>query len=90
MDPQQRLLMEGAWEALEDADIEPGSLRGSETGVFVGVTASYYGAGRDAAGFGELEGYELTGATCSVASGRLSYAFGLEGPAVSVDTACSS
>src|SRR6202167_6361688 len=88
MDPQQRMLLEGAWETFEDAGIDPASLKGSRTGVFVGVSASHYGASNPAAT--GLDGYRLTGITSSVASGRLSYTFGLEGPAVSVDTACSS
>ncbi|WP_444543898.1 beta-ketoacyl synthase N-terminal-like domain-containing protein, partial [Nocardia vinacea] len=89
MDPQQRLLLETVWEALEDAGVDPVSLRGSDTGVFIGVTDHAYGIGR-----GEVddsfEGYRLTGTTSSVVSGRVSYVLGLEGPAVSVDTACSS
>jgi acyl transferase domain-containing protein len=89
MDPQQRLLLEGAWEALEDAGIAPLSLVGSRTGVFVGVTAPDYGT-RLHESVESSEGYALTGLTPSVASGRLSYALGLEGAAVSIDTACSA
>ncbi|WP_215911745.1 type I polyketide synthase, partial [Streptomyces coffeae] len=89
MDPQQRLLLETAWEALERAGIDPRSLRESSTGVFAGVSASGYGGHLHEA-TAETEGYLLTGSTPSVASGRLAYALGLEGPAVSVDTACSS
>jgi acyl transferase domain-containing protein/acyl carrier protein len=86
MDPQQRLVLEVAWEALEDAGIGAGSLRGSDTGVFCGAVASDYGSGAGP----ELEGLRLTGSTSSVVSGRVAYFFGFEGPAVSVDTACSS
>ncbi|WP_369182807.1 SDR family NAD(P)-dependent oxidoreductase [Streptomyces sp. Y1] len=89
MDPQQRLLLESAWEALEDAGIDPHTLRGSSTGVFCGVGPSDYAA-MPAGALPEIEGFRLTGSTTSVVSGRMAYALGLEGPAVSVDTACSA
>ncbi|MFD8708793.1 beta-ketoacyl synthase N-terminal-like domain-containing protein, partial [Kitasatospora sp. NPDC059648] len=89
MDPQQRLLLEASWEALESAGIDPNELRGSRTGVFAGVMNTDYFPSLQAVPE-DLEGYLSTGTSGSVASGRVSYALGLEGPAVSVDTACSS
>ncbi|MGW0552577.1 type I polyketide synthase, partial [Streptomyces altiplanensis] len=86
-DSQQRLLLEASWEAIERAGIDPVSLKGSATGVFAGVMYSDYGAVLAAP---EFEGFRGSGSSASLASGRVSYALGLEGPAVTVDTACSS
>ncbi|MBT2383189.1 type I polyketide synthase, partial [Streptomyces sp. ISL-11] len=89
MDPQHRLLLETSWEAFERAGIDPLSLKGSRTGVFAGTNGYDYGAMLHRAPDG-LEGYLGTGKSGAVLSGRISYFLGLEGPAVTVDTACSA
>ena len=86
-DPQHRLLLEVAWETLERAGIPAPSLRGSATGVYVGLMHGGYGGG---ASSHPLEAHLGAGSAGSVASGRISYVLGLRGPALTVDTACSS
>ncbi|MEU1981679.1 SDR family NAD(P)-dependent oxidoreductase [Nocardia sp. NPDC019395] len=91
MDPQQRLFLEASWEALEDAGIDPVSLRDSDTGVFAGVIHLDYGPRVGSPGLSaESEGHAYPGVSASVLSGRVSFTFGFKGPALSVDTACSS
>ncbi|RKN41174.1 SDR family NAD(P)-dependent oxidoreductase [Streptomyces hoynatensis] len=88
MDPQQRLLLEVSWEAIERAGIDPLSLRGSKTGVFAGTNGQDYGhiliASQE-----DVEGHAGMGTSAAVMSGRVSYTLGLEGPSVTLDTACS-
>ncbi len=90
MDPQQRLLLEVAYEALEDAGTPLEQLAGSECGVYIGQGGSDYWTmvGGDDRRFRYLT---VTGSWArSVLSGRLSFAFDLRGPTLSIDTACSS
>ena len=90
MDPQQRLLLEVAWEALENAGIAANHLRGSASGVYVGITTSDYARMAVSGNSTGLDAYTATGGALNVAAGRLSYVLGLNGPAMAVDTACSS
>lgn len=89
LDPQQRLLLEVSWEALERAGIASDQLLQSRTGVFVGMGNSDYGR-RAFGNPSQVDMYAATGNCFSVASGRLSYLLGLQGPSMVVDTACSS
>ncbi|MEU1409286.1 type I polyketide synthase [Streptomyces sp. NPDC005728] len=89
MDPQQRMLLEVAWEALEHAGIAPRSLSGTETGVFVGISGTEYGA-RSIGDLAAPDPWAATGAALSIAANRLSYVLDLRGPSLAVDTACSS
>ncbi|MEU6147868.1 type I polyketide synthase [Streptomyces sp. NPDC047081] len=86
-DPQQRLLLEVAWETLERAAIPAPTLRGSSTGVFVGLMHVGYGSGLAPH---DLESHVGIGSSGSVASGRVAYVLGLQGPVMTLDTACSS
>ncbi|MEX2631549.1 MAG: amino acid adenylation domain-containing protein [Tistlia sp.] len=91
LDPQQRLLLEVAWEALERSGLSPDSLKGSRTGVFVGLTSHDYADRQIARGEAErIDAYFGSGNTACFAAGRLSYLLGLSGPSLAVDTACSA
>ncbi|MDE0417908.1 MAG: SDR family NAD(P)-dependent oxidoreductase [bacterium] len=86
MDPRQRILLETTWQALEDAGIDPGTLRGGRVGVYAGLGGSEY---RDLVA---LDGGEVgyLGTAGSVAVGRVAFALGLSGPAMALDMTCAS
>ncbi|MGH3376098.1 MAG: beta-ketoacyl synthase N-terminal-like domain-containing protein, partial [Actinoallomurus sp.] len=88
MDPHQRLTLELGWEALEHARLIPGRLTGTDTGIFVAAP------GDDYAAYGPVaappDHYTFTGRQRSMVANRLSYALGLRGPSLTVDTGQSS
>jgi acyl transferase domain-containing protein/acyl carrier protein len=91
LDPQHRLLLEVCWEALENAAIRASSLTGTRTGVFVGLsTFDYILLQTSRASYEQIDPYLVTGGFPCMAAGRIAYTLGLNGPALSVDTACSS
>lgn len=89
MDPQQRILLETVYEGVESAGYTIQQLRGSPTGVFVGVMSLDYQfvAMR---GLDSLPQYHATGAAMSILANRISYFYDWKGPSVAIDTACSS
>src|SRR6266511_788178 len=90
VDPQQRLLLEATWEALENANINPATLRHGNGGVYVGASSIDYALELDSLPYEQLHGHLASGITFYPMSGRLSYFLGWRGPSVSVDTACAS
>jgi acyl transferase domain-containing protein len=89
MDPQQSLFLEVAWEALDNAGLGDGRLAGSRTGVFVGAIWHDY-ADLGSAPAGPISAYTASGRSLNMIANRLSYALGLRGPSLVVDSACSS
>jgi acyl transferase domain-containing protein/thioesterase domain-containing protein/acyl carrier protein len=91
IDPQQRQLLEAAWEAFEDSGHPLDSVRGSSTGVFVGISTTDYAVMQHQdIGLGIADVYSATGTAFSIAANRISYCFDLRGPSLAIDTACSS
>ena len=89
MDPQQRLALELSWEAFEDAGIRPGSLAGSRTGVYFGAWTDEYARLRKGR-LDDIGQHTSTGQNISIIAARVSYVLGLQGPSMTVNTACSS
>ena len=91
VDPQHRLLLETAWEAIEDAGLVLDFERGTDLGVFVGISHNDY-QGIQTTSFDHfgIGPHSPTGTAHSIAANRISYCLNLRGPSVAMDTACSS
>ncbi len=90
MDPQQRITLEGVYTALEDANIIPSKLKGTNTGVYIGVSGSDYAHLAREARKGTIEAYDAIGTASSILANRISYLLDVHGPSQAIDTACSS
>ncbi|HEX8171688.1 MAG TPA: amino acid adenylation domain-containing protein [Thermoanaerobaculia bacterium] len=91
LDPQQRILLETSWHALEDAALDTRVLRGTQTGVFVGLANyDYIQAHIHSGDAARITPYSGSGVMFSTAAGRLSYVYDFRGPCLTIDTACSS
>jgi mycobactin polyketide synthetase MbtC len=88
MDPQQRVALRLAWRAIEDAGIDPDALAGHDVGCYVGASALEYGP--PLSEYSHHSGHLITGTSLGVFSGRIAYTLDLAGPALTVDTSCSS
>ena len=88
MDPQQRVALRLAWRALEHSGINPDDLAGQEVGCYIGASALEYGP--DLSEYSQHSGHLITGTSLGVISGRIAYTLDLAGPALTVDTSCSS
>ena len=88
MDPQLRYLLQTLYHTAEDAGLA-NSIRGSNTGVYVG--ACFHDYADEMAQLGkQVEAHDGTGNALTMLANRPSFYFNLTGPSLSVDTACSS
>ncbi|ORW97273.1 beta-ketoacyl synthase [Mycobacterium sp. IEC1808] len=88
MDPQQRVGLRVAWRSVENSGINPDDLAGHDVGCYVGASALEYGPALSE--FSDHSGHLITGTSLGVISGRIAYTLDLAGPALTIDTACSS
>ncbi|QLL07318.1 type I polyketide synthase [Mycobacterium vicinigordonae] len=89
LDPQQRLLLQTSYRALEDAGIDPKSLAGSATGVFVGVMSSEWSSCQ-MLDLEQISAFHGSGSGYFMLANRINYHLNLVGPSMAIDTACSS
>ena len=88
MDPQQRIALRMAWRALEHSGINPDDLAGHDVGCYIGASGLEYGP--PLSEFSHHSGHLITGTSLGVISGRIAYTLDLVGPALTIDTSCSS
>ncbi|KAJ6633803.1 Fatty acid synthase, partial [Pseudolycoriella hygida] len=89
LDPQGRILLEHVFEAVLDAGVCPNTLMGTNTGVYVGCfnydSLDYWLFDK-----ATRHGVSSVGNAAYALANRISFALGVHGPSITVDTACSA
>ncbi len=88
MHPAQRIILQTAYEALEDGGYTENKIRNTKTGVYIGIDSTFNSQYKELVSEGGI--LPLTGSVTGILAGRISYVFGLVGPNMVIDTACSS
>ncbi|XP_057667791.1 LOW QUALITY PROTEIN: fatty acid synthase-like [Diorhabda carinulata] len=87
MDPRQRLILESIYECIYDSGYNPNELRGSKTGVYVGLAALNIDRSDR---MSDVEGYLNMGLCLALAANKPSFCLDFKGPTYSLDAACAS
>lgn len=90
MDPQQRLFMQEAWRAFEDAGYSSQALDNIKCGTYVGIMQNDYWQKVQADKQAYANAHTAIGNSSAIFAARLAYLLNLKGPAIAIDTACSS
>jgi acyl transferase domain-containing protein len=88
MDPRQRLVLELTWDVFEDAFVVPETVRGQQVAVYLGAMNDDYAfltAATD-----DVDHHSFAGISRGMIANRISFAFGLHGPSMTVDSGQSS
>ncbi|NVB40696.1 SDR family NAD(P)-dependent oxidoreductase [Pseudenhygromyxa sp. WMMC2535] len=93
LDPQQRVFLQECWRAIEDAGYAADALAGSRTGIFVGCKGADYQLrlqSQDLSALDVTDSHLFGGNDISMLPARAAYFLDLRGPAIPINTACSS
>lgn len=90
MDPRQRVALELAWELFEDAFLVPETLRGEQVSIFLGAMTDDYAVLTLRDGADNLDHHSFGGVSRAMIANRISYALGLQGSSMIVDSGQSS
>ncbi len=89
MNPSQKLMLELVWEAIENSTLSYKQVQGTRTGVYVGnIWADFEHLRKHK--YAPVTSHSAVGQSSNIIANRVSFAYGLSGPSLVVDTGCSS